>query len=434
MALMASARDLHEPAPAAGAPVAPGEPRWEQVLVVVGVVLLAVNLRPAATSLGTLLEQAQQVLSLSAPLAGLLTTLPVLCFAAFGPVATFLGRHWGLHRTTLVTLVLVVSGLVLRAFTDSALVFTASSALALAGMASGNVLLPPLVKRHFPHRVGVLTAVYSTALMTGAALPAWVAVPVSQASGSWRYGLAMWGVLAAVAVVPWVGLLRHDVREEDRPPARYAMRDVARTRLAWQMALFFGVQSSFAYTQFGWLPKIYADAGLDPARAAAMLGLLTGVGIPMALVLPAYAARRPDQRWVVTVLGGCALAGFTGLLMAPTALPWLWALLLGVGGSAFPWCLTMLGLRAHTQDGTAVLSGFVQSVGYVVAAVGPLGTGLLFALAGGWTLPLTVLSAMTVPLVLLGVTFARPRYIEDELEAVRGPTGEGHSASVSAGG
>ena len=429
---MASARDLHEPASAAGPGDAPGEPRWEQVLVVVGVVLLAVNLRPAATSLGALLEQTQQALSISASLAGLLTTLPVLCFAAFGPVATALGRHWGLHRTTLVTLVLVVTGLGLRAFTDSALVFTVSSGLALAGMASGNVLLPPLVKRHFPHRVGVLTAVYSTALMTGAALPAWVAVPVSPAGGSWRWGLALWAVLAAVAVAPWVGLLRHDVRE-DRPVARYAMRDVARTRLAWQMALFFGVQSSFAYTQFGWLPKIYADAGLDTAQAAMMLGLLTGVGIPMALLLPAYAARRSDQRWVVTALGACALAGFAGLLAAPTTLPWLWALLLGVGGSAFPWCLTMLGLRAHTQDGTAVLSGFVQSVGYVVAAVGPLGTGLLFDLSGGWTLPLSVLTAMTVPLVLLGVTFARPRFIEDELEAVRQHPGERAAARASTG-
>lgn len=395
------------------------EPRWERVLVVVGVVLLAVNLRPAATSLGTLLDQAQQSLAISAPLAGLLTTLPVVCFAAFGPVATALGRHWGLHRTTLLTLVLVVTGLEVRAFTGSALVFTLASALALAGMAAGNVLLPPLVKRHFPHRVGVMTAVYSTALMIGAGMPPWVAVPVSQAAGSWRYGLGMWGLLAALAVLPWVSLLRHDVREEDRPSPRYAMKDVARSRLAWQMALFFGIQSSFAYTQFGWLPKIYADAGLDPTNAAMMLGLLTGIGIPLAVLLPAYAARQPDQRLVVAVLGTCAFAGFAGLLTAPTTLPWLWALLLGIGGSSFPWCLTMIGLRAHTQDGTAVLSGFVQSVGYVIAAMGPLGAGLLYDLTGGWTVPLSVLASLTVLLVLVGLTFARPRFIEDELPSAQ---------------
>ncbi|MDQ4084295.1 MAG: MFS transporter [Actinomycetota bacterium] len=404
---------------AASKPAAAGdaaaEPRWEQVLVVVGIVLLAVNLRPAATSLGTLLVQAQEALSISASLAGLLTTLPVLCFAGFGPVATALGRHWGLHRTTLLTLVLVVAGLLVRAVTDSAAVFAVASGLALAGMASGNVLLPPLVKRHFPHRVGVLTAVYSTALMTGAALPPWTAVPVAEAAGSWRYGLGMWGVLAVLAVLPWIGLLRHDVRGDGRPPPRYAMRDVVRSRLAWQMALFFGIQSSFAYSQFGWLPKIYSDAGLDPARAALMLGLLTAVGIPLALLLPAYAARQADQRLLITVLGSCALAGWVGLLAAPTTVPWVWALLLGVGGSAFPWCLTMIGLRAHSQDGTAVLSGFVQSTGYVVAALGPLGTGLLFDLTGGWTVPLTCLAVLTVPLVLFGLTFARPRYVEDEL-------------------
>lgn len=395
---------------------APGEPRWERVLVVVGIVLLAVNLRPAATSLGTLLDQAQQELAISASVAGVLTTLPVLCFAAFGPVATALGRHWGLHRTTLLSLTLVVAGLVLRAVTGSSLVFLLASALALAGMASGNVLLPPLVKRHFPHRVGVLTGVYSTALMTGAALPAWVAVPVSEATGSWRYGLLIWGLLAAVAVVPWVGLLRHDVRERVSV-ARYSMRDVVRTRLAWQMALFFGIQSSFAYTQFGWLPTIYTDAGLAPAEAATMLGLLTGVGIPLAVLLPAYAARQADQRLTITALGGCALLGFAGLLTAPTALPWLWALLLGIGGSAFPWCLTMMGLRAHSEDGTAVLSGFVQSVGYVIAAMGPLGTGLLYGATGSWTPPLLALTVLTVPLVMLGLTFARPRYVEDEMPA-----------------
>jgi CP family cyanate transporter-like MFS transporter len=401
-------------APALG-PLPLDEPRWERVLVVAGVVLLAVNLRPAATSLGTVLEEAQRDLAISASLAGVLTTLPVLCFAAFGPVATALGRHWGLHRTTLVTLVMVVAGLVARAVTDSALVFTLTSGLALAGMASGNVLLPPLVKRHFPHRVGLLTAAYSTALMSGAALPPWVSVPVGEATGSWRYGLGMWGLLAAVAVLPWIGLLRHDVREEGSPAPRYSLREVARSRLAWQMALFFGIHSSFAYSQFGWLPKIYADAGLDPATAGAMLGLLITVGIPLALLLPAYAARRSDQRLLVTVLCVCVLAGFAGLLLAPTTLPWLWAVLLGVGGAAFPWCLTMLGLRAHSQDGTAVLSGFVQSIGYAIAALGPFGTGLLFDVSGGWTLPLAVLTALTVPMLLLGLTFARPRYVEDEL-------------------
>jgi MFS transporter, CP family, cyanate transporter len=392
----------------------PQEPRWERVLVVIGVVLLAVNLRPAATSLGTLLDRAQQTLSISATMAGLLTTLPVLCFAAFGPVATALGRRWGLHRTSLITLGVIVGGLFLRAVTDSALVFVVASGTALAGMAAGNVLLPPLVKRHFPHRVGAMTAVYSTAMMLGAAMPAWVSVPVSEAAGTWRYGLAMWGVLAAVAVVPWVGLLRHDVRG-DRPVPRYSLRDIARSRLAWQMALFFGLQSSFAYTQFGWLPSIYHDAGLSHADAATMLGLLTTVGIPLALLLPANAGRHPDQRLVVTVLGTCAFAGWLGLLLAPTAVPWLWAVLLGVGGSSFPWCLAMIGLRAHTEDGTALLSGFVQSGGYVIAAVGPLGAGLLFDLTGEWTLPLAVLTAMAVPLVLVGLTFARPRYVEDEL-------------------
>ncbi|MDQ3275847.1 MAG: MFS transporter [Actinomycetota bacterium] len=387
----------------------------QRALLVAGVVLLAVNLRPAVTSLGTVLGDVRDGLGMSGVVAGFLTTLPLLCFAGFGSVAPAAARRFGMHRVVAASVVAMTLGLVGRAGTDSAALFIALSALALAGMASGNVLLPPLVKRHFPGRVSLMTAVYSTALLAGAALPTVIAVPVTQATGTWRWGLLLWGITAAVALVPWSGLLRHDVRHTQGPAATFSRAAVARSRLGWSMAGFFGLQSMLAYAQFGWLPQIYRDAGLSPGVAALMLGIATGIGIPVPLLLPAVIARWPDQRIVVTTLGSLSLAGFAGLLLWPSTLPWLWALLMGSGGGAFPWLLTMLGLRTTTTEGAAVLSGFVQGVGYLVAAMGPFMTGALYDLTGGWTVPLAVLTLLCLPQILLGLSFARPRTFEDEL-------------------
>ncbi len=389
-----------------------------------GIVALAVGLRPAVTSLGSVLGAVDSDLGLSGWLASLLTTLPVLCFAAVGAVAHPLTHRFGLHRTAFAALVAIAGGVGARAVTDSSVVFTAASTLALAGMAVGNVSLPPLVKLHFPDRIPGVTAVYSCALLSGAAIPAALTVPVAEQAGSWRWGLGIWALTASVAALPWLALLRHDVREADGAGPRAAVltpRRLTRSPLAWTMALFFGLQSAQAYAQFGWLPTIYEDAGLSPAAAALMLTIATAVGVPAPLVLPAYARRTTDHRLLVVGFSVLSGVGIVGVLLAPTTMPWLWAACMGLGGAAFPWLLAMLGLRARTTEGTAALSGFVQSVGYLVAAVGPLGTGLLREASGGWTLPLLVLLALTVPMLLTGLRIARPRLLEDELAAAENP-------------
>ena len=181
------------------------------------------------------------------------------------------------------------------------------------------------------------------------------------------------------------------------------------------MALFFGAQSAQAYAQFGWLPSIYVDAGLSAQSAALMLTVVTVVGVPAPFVLPPYAKATTDHRPLVIVFAGVTAIGLFGLMLWPTTVPWLWAALLGLGACSFPWVLAMLALRTRTADGTAALSGFVQSTGYLMAAVGPLGTGLLHDATGDWTVPLVVLIALTVPMLWSGLRFARPRMLEDEL-------------------
>ena len=386
----------------------------ERVLVVVGIVVLAFNLRPAAVSVGPVLRELSSDLAMSATVAGVLTTLPVLAFAGFGALAPGLARGAGVHRVTLLALVAVVLGLGLRAVTSSVPVFLLLSLVALAGMATANVLLPSLVKLHFPRRVGLLTSLYTTAMAVGLTSASALTVPLGESLGSWRWGLGTWALTALVAALPWVGLLRHDRRPEVAP-ATVTLREVARTRLGWSMAAFFGLQSLQAYAIFGWFAQVYRDAGFSAGTAGLLLGVITAVSIPLSLWLPSLCGRMPDQTLLIVALMACYPAGYLGLLLAPVAGAWLWAVLVGVGTTVFPVVLTLIGLRSRTPAGTAALSGFTQSVGYLVAAVGPFGVGVLYDVTGGWTIPLTTLTALTVPQLVAGLLVARPVHIEDQL-------------------
>jgi CP family cyanate transporter-like MFS transporter len=394
------------------------ESRAAKVLVLLGIVVLSFNLRPAAVSVGPVLDEIRDGLAMSGTEAGVLTSLPVLAFAVFGALAPRIGRLVGSHRLTLLALLGVVVGLYLRSRTDSVVLFLALSLLALAGMATANVLLPSLVKAHFPDRLGLLTGLYSTSLAIGLTAASVTTVPISDALGDWRDGLAVWAFTAAIAALPWLALLRHDRPQADPDGEGHApigLLAVARTRLGVAMALFFGLQSLHAYAIFGWLAAIFRDSGYSPAQAGVLLGVVTGVSIPLSFFIPNLAARMRDQRPVVWALVGCYPLGYGGMIAAPHDGAYLWALLLGIGTCTFPLILTQIGLRSRTPAGTAALSGFTQSTGYLLAAAGPFGVGLVHDLSGGWTVPLVALMVLALPLLVVGLVVARPAYIEDQL-------------------
>jgi MFS transporter, CP family, cyanate transporter len=388
--------------------------RAEKILVVVGIVVLAFNLRPAAISVGPVLDEITGALAMSSTTAGVLTTLPVLAFAGIGALAPWLARSLGLHRVTLVALVAVVAGLSVRSQTSNVPLFLLMSLLALAGMATANVLLPSLVKLHFPDRVGLMTSIYTTSLAVGLTSASVLTVPISDGLGSWRWGLFAWAGTALVAALPWIILVRHD-KAPDEVTRTVTLGDIARTRLGWAMAAFFGLQSLQAYSIFGWFAQIYRDAGFSPTTAGLLLGVVTAISIPLSFWLPALAGRLHDQSPLIIALVACYPVGYLGMIFAPRAGAWLWAVSLGTGAAVFPVVLTLIGLRARTPQGTAALSGFTQSVGYLIAAVGPFGMGLLFQLTGGWTVPLVALLILVVPQLAAGLMVARPSYIEDQL-------------------
>ena len=384
------------------------------VFVLVGLVLLAFNLRPAAVSVGPVLAEVRSGLAMSATTAGLLTSLPVLAFAGFGALAPALARRVGVHRVTLLALVSLVVGLFARVTVSGVWSFLALSMLALAGMAMANVLLPSLVKLHFPDRVGRVTSLYTGALAVGLTAALTLTVPVSTVGGDWRFGLGAWAVLALLAALPWLSLAGHD-RTLEAQPHDVRLTDVARTRLGLAMALFFGLQSMHAYAIFGWFAQLWRDNGYSPTAAGLLVGLVAATSIPLSLWLPAVVARTDRQATILVVVMACYPVAYIGLMVAPHDLALLWAVVAGAATCTFPLILVLIGLRARTTSGTAALSGFTQSAGYLLAAAGPFTVGALYDATGGWTWPLWFLVALTVPQLAVGAYVARPAYVEDQL-------------------
>ncbi|MFJ6661541.1 CynX/NimT family MFS transporter [Streptomyces sp. NPDC091377] len=403
-----------------------GPRTWATRLLVVGIVLAAVNLRPAITSLGALLEEVRDGLGMSGSVAGLLTAVPPLCFAVFGVTAPRLARRFGPGAVVCAGMAAITAGLLIRPYAGGTAGFLAASALALMGIAVSNVLMPVIVKRWFPDRVGSMTGLYSMALAFGTAIAAAVTVPLTGAlGGGWQPGLAVWAALAATAVVPWILFARTSaptpVNAPDTAAGEQPAREepagrlrITRSPTAWALAVFFGLQATAAYITMGWMAQIFRDAGVAADTAGLLLAVTMVMGVPLAFVIPRLATRLPHQGPIVLVLGACGLAGYAGLYLAPAAGAWAWALLLGIANCAFPLALTMVGMRARTGPGVAQLSAFAQSTGYLISIPGPLLVGVLYQHSGGWGLPIALMAALLIPQILVGFLAGRNRTVEDE--------------------
>jgi MFS transporter, CP family, cyanate transporter len=377
-------------------------------LVLVGIVLIAVNLRPGVTAVGPLVDDIRSDLGLSNAGVGLLTTLPVLAFGALAPVAAAVALRIGIERTLGVALALIACGTLVRSAgaAPSALVGTVVLG---AGAAAGNVLLPGLVKRDFPQRSGEVTSLYVTAMVAMAGVAPAVAVPLADGAGlGWRGALAIWAVLAGVAMAVWLPRLR----ERHLPPEDRARSAPWRSPLAWQITAYMGLQSFLFFGLVAWLPELLRHDGLGASRAGLMLAVMQFVSIASTIGVPVLAARQRSQRGLVAASAATMLAGFVGLLAAGAFLAPLWAGLLGLaGGSFLSLALTFLVVRARDSHQTAALSGMVQSGGYLLAASGPTAIGALRDLSGGWTLPLLAFMAVTLAALGSGLAAGRDRLV-----------------------
>jgi CP family cyanate transporter-like MFS transporter len=406
------------PAPRADAATIGAAPATPALLTV-GVLLLAANLRPVAASVGPLVHQLRSGLHLSGATAGLLLTIPVLCFGAVAPVAPVLARRLGLERTLGLVLLAITGGLVLRVTGGVALLF-AGTTLAAAGAACGNVLLPVLVRRSFADRVGRTSAWYTASLVSVAALAAAITVPLAHALGEgWRGGLAFWALPAFVALAVWLPRLSRGPAAPVGDTPRPRLRDVTRSPIAWSLTLFFALQSWGYYSTLAWLPSIFESHGLSSTSAGLLLGLCGAMALPGALIGPRLAARMRDQRRLVVGLTVVNAVGVAGLLAAPASAPVVWALVIGIGqGALFPLALTMIVLRSGSPQITASLSTHVQSIGYLLAAAGPLAIGALHDATGSWSVPVALLLALLGLQVIAGSQAGRNRVLGERSSLV----------------
>jgi MFS transporter, CP family, cyanate transporter len=386
-------------------------PYQGRLVALAALLLAAVNLRLAVTSVGPVLTEVRSGLGMSAAWAGLLTSVPVVCFASVGLLAPRLARRYGAARVVLCALLVLAAGLAVRPYASGAGIFVLLSVIALAGIAVVNVLLPVIVKERFPTQVGTVTGLYSVALNIGATAAAATTVPLTRAFGDdWRLGLACWAVIALLAVPSWLPLTREPTVTYSDSQTLPTVR-VSRHPIAWALAVYFGMQATSAYVIIGWLPQIYRDAGISAGQAGLLFAVTSFLGVPLSFLLTALAGRLGSQSGIAAVLGLFGIAGYAGLWWSPAAAPWLWAILLGVANTAFPLILTMIALRGRDPATVVRLSAFAQSAGYLLAIPGPILVGVLHDHTHGWRVPLTLMIILMVPQLIAGAVAGRNRQI-----------------------
>lgn len=381
----------------------------QRVLALAGLLLVALNLRPALTSVAPVLTRIGASLGFGTVGESVLSALPVICLGLAAPLAPRMARQMGTERAVFVALVVLTLALVVRPYSGEAGLFLGT---AFAGGAIGvmGVLLPGLVKRDFPARVGLMTGFYTVALIVGAAIAAGATEPLRLVfAGDWRPALTVWLVPAVAAGLVWRRTQRG--ARLPRAPARKP-RTLRRDLLAWQVTMFMGLQSSLAYIVFAWLPTILSDRGMAPVAAGIALSACILSGIATTLLAPIVGARMRDQRAVIIAAMVITLVGFIGCFYAPLSGIWLWVAILGLGqGGSFSIALALLVLRAPDPETADELSAMAQGVGYVLAGCGPLIVGLIHQSFSSWSVTGVFVIIITLAALAAGLAAGRDRLI-----------------------
>jgi len=399
-------------------------------LLILGIVFIALNLRAPLTSVGPLVGSIRESIGLSNTVAGTLTTVPLLGFALLSPFAPVLARKFGVERVILYALCLLTVGTIIRIFTGVAPLFTGTILLGMA-IAICNVLLPSLVKQEFPHKVGLMTGIYAVAMNVCGAIASGISVPLSRVGGlGWNGALGFWSIPAVIAIVCWVPQLRKrkavlpqtkvsasreatvgtspKISTNETAAKHTQTRSLWRIPLAWQVTLFMGLQSFVFYVVIAWFPQIMVDQGKSADTAGWAISYMQFAVLPVTFIVPIVAGRMRSQRLLVILTAALFLLGIGGFMWSGDSWTLLWIIMIGVAsGSAFSLAMMFFGLRTKTAHEAAQLSGMAQSVGYLLAAIGPTLFGLLHDWTGGWTTPLTILLIVTGCILLCGLAAGR---------------------------
>ncbi|MFJ6157713.1 MFS transporter [Pseudarthrobacter sp. NPDC092184] len=389
-------------------------------MVFIGILLVALSARLAVAGVSPILSPMGADLPFNAASIGVLGMLPTAGFALMGFLTPQLIRRLPLEHLLLTAVFLAVIGQLSRALGTSVAVFLLFSLLTMIGLGLGNIVLPPLVKKYFPDRVGLLTALYVTLFAVSTAVAPQLAVPIADVAG-WRVAVGVWSLVGAAAALPWVILLVRNRAERragigtasDSPTGQRPTIKPWRSPIGWGLALVFAGCSSNTFATFTWLPTVLVDRGMSPGTAGSMLALYAIVGLPTSLVVP-WLVGRARQPFPIGVAFTLMFAvGYSGLLLAPAATSPLWMIIAGLGQGTYSFALLMINKRTRTTAGSGALSGFAQGVGYSLACTGPLMFGLLYDISGTWVASFGMLSAWLLALTAGLLMINRPRMLED---------------------
>ncbi|MEO8907995.1 MAG: MFS transporter [Microbacteriaceae bacterium] len=387
---------------------------------------MALNLRTAVAALSPIFAEMRTDIPLNSVDVGVLGMLPPMCFAVFGFAAPFVTRRLSLEATSVLALVAMLIGDLIRAAAGSFGLLVLGSIVVFAGMGVGNVLLPPLVKRYFPDRIGLMTSLYVVVISISTFVPPLVAVPIADAAG-WRVSVGVWALLVVIAFVPFAGMRRQariarsNGIDAVELPIGAAVTGLWRSPIAWSVMVVFTVSSVNVYALFAWLPEVLTQTvGTSPAQAGILLSLYAAMGLIAALFVPLLAIRMKNVALLVYLAVGFYLVGYLGLILIPGTATWVWVAFAGLGPLTVPLALSLINMRTRTHEGAVALSGFVQGLGYMIAAIGPLLFGVLHQVTGGWTVSLTFLLLTAGAAAIAGRVVSRPHMLEDRLEVRRG--------------
>ncbi|WP_338588373.1 MFS transporter [Paenibacillus sp. FSL R7-0313] len=383
-------------------------------LLLAGIIVIAATMRSPITATGPVVEMIRSDTGIGHTMVGLLTSLPLLAFAAVSPFAPRLAKRLGLESALLLAVMIVTIGVALRLL-PSVLSLYAGTAILGCGIALSNVLLPSLIKRDFPLRVGIVTGLYSVSMNIFGAIASGVSVPVAGATSmGWRASLGMWALLSILALLLWLPQIAagrqrmlYVTSQSEGAPVR-----LRTSALAWFITLFMGLQSLIFYTTITWLPEILADQGFSPTSAGWMLSLMQMVSVPATFIVPILAGRTRDQRVLTAITCSSLIVGYALLLSGIASLVTIGVTLAGIGaGASFGLVTMFFVLRTKDPRQAASLSGMAQSFGYMLAAVGPLLFGMLHDWTKGWTLPLLIQVILAIALLIAGIQASKNRMI-----------------------
>jgi CP family cyanate transporter-like MFS transporter len=377
----------------------------------IGILLIAANLRAPITSLGPVLSEVQQFFGLTPGAAGLLNALPLLIFACASPLAPWLTRSLGLERALFGALCLIAAGCLIRASGAYSGLWLGTLLIGI-GIAVANVLVVPLVKRDFPHHTAMCVGLYAATMALIAALGSGLAAPLSELSAySWKLSLGVWFVLAMVAIVCWWPQLRSSSALALSKPAAMG-RSVWLSPIAWQVSMFMALQTVVFYTLIDWFPAMAGSSGISATQAGAYLFAYQAIAVIANLCTSVAIKRLSDQRMMGLICSLAIVIGVSGLICAPS-LSLVWLLFAGVGaGMSMVTCLTLFGLRARDHHQASALSGMGQCIGYGLGASGPFLAGWLHEAWGSWNAPLVVLLVAASLQVVFAVLAGRDRYAD----------------------